>query len=236
MKAPVKRKKDEAVRYQSENEIIIQPLNVKEPKRGSGFTGVFNMLIGLVIGLAAMYYLVVPAAQSRVRSEEQQTITKISSESDAKTARIQELESQIADKDGSLQELRAQIEGFTGTDGTMQMTESLLQIASAYTQSGDMHAAMDQLEALAERVNMEEMTEGFRTLYQSLFTAIGPKLSEEYYDAGYQQYYTNRFEEAQETLILAVKYDAANADALYLWGRHTVPAEIRRTPSIPMKR
>ena len=217
VKQPAKRRKEEAIRYQSENELIIRPVNVKEPKR-SGMSTLVNLAIGLVIGLAAMYYLVVPAAQSRVRSEEQQTITKISSESDAKTARIQELESQIADKDGSLQELRAQIEGFTGTDGTMQMTESLLQIASAYTQSGDMHAAMDQLEALAERVNMEEMTEGFRTLYQSLFTAIGPKLSEEYYDAGYQQYYTNRFEEAQETLILAVKYDAANADALYLLG------------------
>lgn len=218
VKAPVKRKKEDAVRYQSENEIIIQPLNVKEPKRGGGFSGVLNMLIGLVIGLAAMYFLVVPAAQSKVRSEEQQTITKISSESDAKTARIQELEGQIADRDSSLQELQAQIEGYVGTDGMMQTTESLLQIASAYTQSGDMYAAMEQLEALAGKVNMDEMTEGFRTLYQSLFTAIGPKLSEEYYDAGYQQYYTNRYEEAVENLLLAVKYDASNAEALYHLG------------------
>ena len=86
-----RRKKDEAVRYQSENEVIIQPLNVKEPKRSGGFATVLNMIIGLVIGIAAMYFLVVPAAQSRVRNEEQQTITKISSESDAKTARIQEV-------------------------------------------------------------------------------------------------------------------------------------------------
>lgn len=218
VRAPVKRKKEDAVRYQSENEIIIQPLNVKEPKRGGGLSGVLNMLIGLVIGLAAMYFLVVPAAQSRVRNEEQQTITKISSESDAKTARIQELEGQIADKDSNIQELQAQIEGYVGTDGMVQTTESLLQIASAYTQSGDMHAAMEQLEALAGRVNMDEMTEGFRTLYQSLFTAIGPKLAEEYYDTGYQQYYTNRYEEAVENFLLAVKYDASNAEALYHLG------------------
>ena len=86
-----RRRKEETVRYQSENEIIIQPLNVREPKRGGGFSTVLNMIIGLIIGVAAMYFLVVPAAQSRVRNEEQQTITKISSESDAKTARIQEL-------------------------------------------------------------------------------------------------------------------------------------------------
>lgn len=218
VKTPVKRKKEDAVRYQSENEIIIQPLNVKEPKRGGGFSGVLNMLIGLVIGLAAMYFLVVPAAQARVRNEEQQTITKISSESDAKTARIQELEGQMADKDNSIQQLQAQIEGYVGTDGMVQTTESLLRIASTYNETGDMHAAMDELEALSERVNMEEMTEGFRTLYQSMFSMIGPKLSEEYYDTGYQQYYTNKYEEAVGNLVLAVKYDAANAEALYLLG------------------
>ena len=86
----VKRKKEDAVRYQTDNELIIQPLNVKEPK-GGGVSSLLNIGIGLVIGLASMYFLVVPAAQSKVRNEEQQVITRISSESDAKTARIQEL-------------------------------------------------------------------------------------------------------------------------------------------------
>ena len=41
-----RRRKDEAVRYQSDNEIIIQPLNVKEPKRAGGLSTVVNMVIG----------------------------------------------------------------------------------------------------------------------------------------------------------------------------------------------
>ena len=56
-----KRKNEEAVRYQSDNEIIIQPLNVKEQKR-SGIGTLFNLVIGFVIGLAAMYFLVLPAS------------------------------------------------------------------------------------------------------------------------------------------------------------------------------
>ena len=213
-----RRRKEETVRYQSENEIIIQPLNIREPKRGGGFSTVLNMIIGLIIGVAAMYFLVVPAAQSRVRNEEQQTITKISSESDAKTARIQELEGQIEGLNGNVQDLRTEIEGYAGTGGTIQITESLLQIAAEYTETEDKQAAADQLEALAGQVDIAAMPQGFQRLYQSMNAAIGPELSEEYYDVGYQQYYTGRYEEAVETLSKAVKYDAANADALYHLG------------------
>lgn len=213
-----RRRKEETVRYQSENEIIIQPLNVREPKRGGGFSTVLNMIIGLIIGVAAMYFLVVPAAQSRVRNEEQQTITKISSESDAKTARIQELEGQIEGLNGNVQDLRTEIEGYAGTGGTIQVTESLLQIAAEYTETEDKQAAADQLEALAGQVDIAAMPQGFQRLYQSMNAAIGPDLSEEYYEVGYQQYYTGRYEEAVETLSKAVKYDAANADALYHLG------------------
>ncbi len=213
-----KRRKDDAVRYQSENEIIIQPLNVREPKRGGGFSTVLNIIIGLVIGIAAMYFLVVPAAQSRVRNEEQQTITKISSESDAKTARIQELEGQIEDLNGNVQNLRTEIEGYAGAGGTIQTTESLLQIAAEYTETADKQVAADRLEELAGSVDVAAMPEGFQRLFQSMNAAIGSELSSEYYDAGRQQYYANRFEEAVETLGKAVKYDAANMEALYLLG------------------
>ncbi|MCI9337302.1 MAG: tetratricopeptide repeat protein [Lachnospiraceae bacterium] len=213
-----RRRKEEAVRYQSDNEMIIQPLNVKEPKRAGGFSTVVNMVIGLIIGVAAMYFLVVPAAQSRVRNEEQQTITKISSESDAKTARIQELEGQIENLNGNVQNLRAEIEGYAGTGGTIPVTEELLLIAAEYTETADMHAAADRLEELAGRVDVASMPQGFQRMYQSMNSVIGPELSKEYYDAGYNQYYTNRYEEALENLGKAVKYDAANIEALYLLG------------------
>ena len=63
-----RRKKDDAVRYQSDNEIIIQPLNVKEQK-SAGLSSLINIAIGLIIGLAVMYFLVVPAAVSNANNE-----------------------------------------------------------------------------------------------------------------------------------------------------------------------
>ncbi|MFQ8980370.1 MAG: hypothetical protein ACLR6I_07340 [Waltera sp.] len=86
-----RRKKDDAVRYQSDNEIIIQPLNVKEQK-SAGLSSLINIAIGLIIGLAVMYFLVVPAAVSNANNEAQKTITDIGNQLDTKTSRIQELE------------------------------------------------------------------------------------------------------------------------------------------------
>ena len=85
VKQPSRRRKDEAVRYQSDNEMIIQPLSVKEPKR-TGIATLLNIAIGLVIGFGVTYFLVVPSAQSEIRNQMQQNIIKISNESDGKTA------------------------------------------------------------------------------------------------------------------------------------------------------
>lgn len=218
VKQAVKRKKDEAVRYQSDNEIIIQPLNVKEPKR-SGVGTLINIGVGVVIGLAVMYFLVMPAAQTNAKNEAQKTITQISNESDAKTVRIQELESKINNLEKEVTALEQQIDGYVGEDGTLQTINDLLLTASAYIQTGDIHEAAADLELIANNVVIEEMTEGFQTLYRSVFEAIGPELSAEYYSEGYEYYRTEDYTMAIETLTSAVEYDAANVDALFYLGQ-----------------
>ncbi len=215
IKPSSRHRKDDSVRYQSENEVIIQPLNVREPKRG-GISTLLNIGIGLVVGLAAMYFLVVPAAESRARNEEQQTILKISNESDVKTARIQELEGQIETLKGDIESLYGEIEGYVGVDGTLQTTEILLQVAAAYVETGDDQTAAAGLADIAGRVNIEEMTEGFRRLYQSVNGVVMPKLAQSYFQEGSRLFNASSYSEAVGPLEQAVAYDEANEEALYM--------------------
>ena len=157
VKQPSRRKKDEAVRYQSDNEMIIQPLSVKEPRR-TGVSTLLNIAIGLIIGFGVVYFLVVPSAQSKVRNEIQQDMIKISNESDGKTVRIQELESRIAELNTQIDSLNQEIEGFAGEDGTLRMVENLQRTVAEYLQKGDMQAAADSLENISQNVVMEEMS------------------------------------------------------------------------------
>ena len=210
VKQPVRRRTEEAVRYQTENEIIIQPLNVKEPKR-NGLSTLFNIGIGLVIGLAAMYFLVVREVETRVRSEEQEVITRISSESDTKTARIQELESQLAEMNENLTSLQGEIDEYVGVNGTLQVTEELTQIAALYLETKDVAAVTPQLESLSQRVNLEEMSEGFQRLYRSLI----PEIAAVYFAEGTSQFNAGNYAAAAESLEKAFAYDQTNEEAIY---------------------
>lgn len=213
-----KRKKDEAVRYQSDNEIIIQPLNVKEPK-GGGISTLINIGIGLVIGLAATYFLMVPAAQSNAKNEAQETITKISNESDAKTIRIQELEAESEGLRTQITELQQEVEGIVGTDGTLQSFDNLLTAAASYLENQDIQATAADLELIAQTVNVEETSESFRRLYQTLLSTIGPDLAQTYYTEAYEYYRQEDFTAAIEGFSKAVYYDASLEDALYYLGQ-----------------
>ena len=209
-----KRKKDEAVRYQSDNEIIIQPLNVKEPK-GNGISTIVNLGIGLIIGLAVMYFLVVPAAVSNANNEAQRTITEIGNQLDTRTARVAELETQLTDLQEANDTLNQQLEGYVGTDGTLQTIDSLLTTAAQYLDTQDAQQAGASLESIAQSVNIEDTSEGFRTLYNLLLETVGPELSETYYEEGNSAYNNEDYETAIENLNRAVFFDATNSEALY---------------------
>jgi len=218
-KQPAKRgKKDEAVRYRSDNEIIIQPLNVKEPKRG-GVSTLLNIGIGLVIGLAATYFLVVPAAQSNTKTAAQEEIKKISEESDAKTVRIQELETEMDSMEKQMADLQQELESYVGTEGALQTLDNLLGTAAAYLETEDILATASELEAIAASVNVEETSENFQKLYHTLLSEIGPDLASEYYDDAYQHYQQDDYAEAIEGFNKVLLYDAEHTDALYYLGQ-----------------
>lgn len=212
-----KKKNKDAVRYQSDNELIIQPVNVKEPKSGK-VTSLLNLIIGLVIGVAVMYFLVVPAAVSNVRSEANAKIAEIGSQSDIKTSTITELESQIKSLTSQRDELQAQLDGYVGSGGTLSIIDNLLNAASSYLKNADVVQTGADLETIAANSDITQTTEAFQELYNTLLGTIGPELSQNYYAEGFAAYKNKDYETAIHKLTQAVYYDAANMDALYNLG------------------
>ncbi len=216
-KQTTKRKKEDAVRYQSDNEIIIQPLNVKEPQ-GGGASTLVNIGIGLVIGLAAMYFLVVPAAVSNANNEAQRKITALGNEMDTKTSRIQELESRVEELQADIEGLNQELNGYVGADGTLQTVDSLLTAASAYLETQDVEQTATNLESIAQAVNIDETSDAFRRLYHTLLATIGPDLAETYYTEAYAAYEVEDYVVAIEKFSKAFYYDETNIEALYFLG------------------
>lgn len=212
-----KKASKEAVRYQSDNEIIIQPMNVKEQK--SGVTSLLNLGIGIVIGLAIAIWLVTPGMIQSERNEMKEELRVMGEELDSKTANITELESKIETLMAENDDLHLQLDAYVGTDGTLHVVDQLLTAAKIYMETPeDLEAIAVPLESVEASIEIEETSDAFRELYQYLLSVVGPDLSAAYMEEGNEAYQNNMYDEAISAFLKAVFYQPQDDMAWYQLG------------------
>ena len=211
------KKSDEVIKYQSGNETIIQPANMKESR---GVTSLLNLGVGLAIGIAIAFFLILPARIQTARANIDEELRKVSEQSDAKTATIDELQQQLGELQAQNETLQQDMTAYMGTDdGTLQSVESLMRAAGAYlTDPEDVTAVADYLDQIEEERAEEgeqETSEAFDSLYNTLLALVGPQLAESYDEAGHAAFWAANYEEAIPNLAKAYQYDATNGQALF---------------------
>lgn len=203
----------DAIKYQSGNETIIQPVNVKETK---GVSSLVNMGIGIVIGLAVACFLILPARIQAEKATIDKELRTVSEQLDAKTATIDEMEQQISNLTDANAELQTMLDGYVGSDGAMKATDNLIAAANAYlANEGDITAVASSLDEIDMEELGESASEDFKKLYGTLTTLVGPELARTYYEEGYSSYKQEKYAEAIPNLTKAYQYDATNGDALF---------------------
>ena len=210
-----KQRSEDVVKYQSGNETIIQPVNIRE---GKGVTSLLNLGIGIIIGLAIAVFLILPARIQASRADIDEQLRKVSEMSDAKTATIDELQLQVNELTQRGEDLQQDLEAYLGTDGKLRSVESLLKAADAYlTNPEEVTVVADHLEEIVQEGAEETVdnSESFESLYNTLLALVGPSVSKAYYGDGYEAFRQENYDDAIPNLEKAFKYDAANGDALY---------------------
>lgn len=214
--SPQKKKKavaENAVVYQSGNETIIQPLNTKEPVIGST---ILNLLLGLVIGLAVCWFLILPARIQAVRVGYQEELKSVGDNSDAKTATITDLEQKVSALTDENKDLKEQINAFTGSDGAMEAADSLMKASMAYMEdASDEEAIGDLLVQVDEEYLEGEASEAYKQLYNKLMKEVGPSIAEKYYSEGTLAVNQNDYTKAVENLEKAWYFDKTRSQTLY---------------------
>lgn len=167
------KKKEDFVSYNLGNETIIQPAsgNFKE---NLGLHTVLNILIGLAVGVAVMWFLILPA----VSNSRQKTVNK-------QTASFSD---QIATQDAQISALKKELETYRSSDKknkkskataatTQESYEAVMNIADHY-KAGDMSNA----DMLAELLKVNKSTLGtqgkkqFEQITSSLYPTMCQKL------------------------------------------------------------
>lgn len=207
-------KKEDKIAYKSGNETIIQPTTFKE---NTGLSTVINIIIGVAVGAALIWLLIMPARIQAVRRETAQEINEYSEQLSAKIASETEIQKQIEKLTAEKTDLQEQIQNYEGGNGIIGAYESLLKAVTAYLNEDNAAAS----EALAEISNevYAQGQENFQALYDNISAEVNQKAATDYYDNGFKAYQNNDFETAINDLGRAAQLNKEDVNALYYLGR-----------------
>ncbi|SFU71022.1 tetratricopeptide repeat protein [Butyrivibrio sp. INlla21] len=204
---------DDIIRYNSGNEMIIQPLKKSALTRTGSIWGI---VLGIVLGIAASCFLILPQRIESITAGNKEKIAKISEESDSKSARIVELEQKIASMDKKMNELQSQVDSYEGVDSTSASMNSLMKAVDCYEKdSSDIEGIAEALGNVDLEVIGDSTSPEFMALYDTLMSKVGPQLATSYYNTGYDAYKAKKYDEAIANLSKAYQYDNTNVNTLY---------------------
>ncbi len=205
---------DEPVRKIVDNELIIQPAGVREPKNGS-FGTIFNILIGLILGLAVMYFLVLPTKVTAVRDEVKENITQLETSLDRKNADYDALMQDLNEVNEERIRLEETLAEYTGEAGTLADIDKIIDTAEKYVAGEDVFVIGDDLWNISKEVDTHSLSESCSKLYDSLLAAVSPQIATSIRNEAFGYYYKEDYENASVLLEKAYFFNEDDSEAIY---------------------
>ena len=197
--------KSATVEYSLGNETIIQPKRskIRDMAQQLAFA---NILIGMVLGAALIWFLVAPAVNQN-RSE------KLNNQMRAYSEQINTLEAQVSAQTRTLDQYRAAgDEAQKAVDqakATSDSYEKLLQVSSQ-SHSGE-YSYTDMADALLE-ITRDSLGDSGKEMYDTLSDSIFPTACKRRYAAGVDSLKSEDYDQAIEYLTKVVKMDESYND------------------------
>ncbi len=184
------------LRYLSGNELIIQPTTFRDSSTIATF---INIILGILLGGAVVWFLIVPANRQSVNDDANKQVTEANTKLASAQVQAEELQEEIDSYDELIAEAEedrdaalAKVEGY----------DELLAIANLYVSGNDSTAAEQILELSADAFEGNALS-----LYESLSSAVSASLFTEYYTAGTTAYVQGDYQTAATNLEKAVEAD-----------------------------
>lgn len=199
------------ITYQNGNDTIIQPVGSKEKR---GFSSIINIAIGLILGIAISWYLILPQKISQATVETEADFIAVSEELASEKASHQETIKQAETLEAQNAELSHQIEELTGTNGATTENDRLLIAAKQYIEDpSNSGEVMEELSNIGTDYLLES-SEAFRQLYASMMESASGSALEEYVKTAKEALKTKDYKTAIEYYTKACELDKSNSDYL----------------------
>lgn len=201
-----RRKKENTVEYSNGTDKIIQPANLRD---NSGWMMILNILVGLVIGVTATYFLIVPNIR---QSLQKNTVAELAEKNDAITSRndeIHSLQDQLAKKEKEVETARSES---TASKTQADTYDKLLSAYQFYHEG-----KLDEAESALGGIDATKLDTSAKLVYDTIAASIDEEYLKTTYDEGYSQYMGRHFDVAASMLQKVVDIDDTyhDGEAIY---------------------
>ncbi len=196
-----KPKNDDLISYQSGNETIIMPKRFRESSLG-GTLG--YILIGLIVGVAATVFLIVPGVKSKIKEDAKNSLLDANDTISNNAITISDLERQIEDLQNQIDESESKD---SEEKAKTSAYEDLLNAYVAYT-SEDTVSAGSYLEKIDSSMLSGQALETYNTINDS----VSATYLEDLYNEAYGYYTAYDYENAAKSFQKIVDQDESYRD------------------------
>ena len=169
----------------------------------------------IVLGLAVMYFLVLPTRITAVRDEVKENIAQLETSLDKKNADYDALMQDLNEVNAERIRLEETLSEYTGEAGTLADIDKLIDTAEKYVAGEDVFEIGEDLWNISRDVNPGSMSESCSALYDALMAAVSPQIATSIRNEAFGYYYKNDFENASVLLEKAYFFNEEDSEAIY---------------------
>lgn len=193
---------------------VIMPTTSYRESNAGGIT-ILNIIIGIALGAALMWFLVLPSKEKALAEEGNRKQQEISDQLELKSAAIASLETEKAALEAQKAAMETELNSYKGNDGILAAYANMMAAMEAYME-GDFVASADALLLVDRNVIQNEH---FLNVYQGLMEKSGAEAARTLYNEGYAAYQNRDYEKARELLEKANQLNPQDTAVLYYLGR-----------------
>lgn len=204
-----KKSRELEARPLSGNDVIVPGSSYKEPSNGA--ITVINILVGVVIGAAIIWFLIMPSRFTGMRAEYNNTLQQYSEQLSSGNVELNSLETQLEQVKTEKENLEARLEQVSGTDGSNKLLLSVVSSANNYIAGKMTDAAVDLI-----NVDVSALpSDGAKTLYNTIAGATMLNASTDLYNQGLTYYNRRDYSTASDYMVKSYQCDKTKVDAIY---------------------
>lgn len=206
---PRQKIKEREIAPLSGNDVIMPRNSYKEPSNGA--VTVINILTGVVIGAAMIWFLIIPAKYRGMTQDYNLSIQEYSEKLSTSNVELNNLQRQVDEITAERDRLAGQVGELAGEGGTNRLLSALINSANAYI-ANDIVASAEALKGMDVSALPSEAS---KTLYNTLASSTMTNAAASLYNMGLQRYNARNMAEAADYMKRSYELDSTRADAAY---------------------